>query len=260
MENSSILNKLMSDNSDPINTLEDTSSSDKDKFATASRIVQVRYRFYAVWVLLLVLIAVFWFLMPSIDTYKAKKSQIQSARVSLAGLEARDNQYNQSIWFLETVKKEDSKIVDCINKWENCDSLPEEVKANTWLARAYLLTNGMNETKMDVDERKILESIDTYLVKLEPFLNNSSVNGTIYRISIWDKSNDGGLYSVPVQIDITFDDKSYLLSFINNIEKYIPEDDSVRIMYKIEKVSYDIINSDEAQDTSIYMTLYYYDE
>ena len=31
-------------------------------------------------------------------------------------------------------------------------------------------------------------------------------------------------------------------------------------MYKIEWLSYDIINSDEVQDTSIYMKLYYYDE
>lgn len=260
MENSSVLNKLMSDNPDPINNLENTPSSDKDKFATASRIVQVRYRFYAVWVLLLVLIAIFWFLMPSIDTYNAKKSQIQSARATLSSLEQRENQYNQSIWFLETVKQEDSKIVSCINKWENCDSLSEEVKANTWLARAYLLTNGMNETKMDVDERKILESIDTYLIKLEPFLNNSSVNGVISDISIWDKTQDWWLYVVPVQINITFDDKSYLLSFINNIEKYIPEDDNIRIMYKIDSISYDIINSDEIQDTSIYINLYYYNE
>lgn len=260
MENSSILNKLMSDNPDTIETLKDAPSSDKDKFATASRIVQVRYRFYAVWVLLLVLIAVFWFLMPSIDSYNAKKSQIQTARRSLEALEARENQYNKSIWFLETVKKEDSKIVACINKWENCDSLPEDIKANTWLARAYLLTNGMNETKMDVDERKILESIDTYLVKLEPFLNNSSVNWEISSISIWDKSENWWLYVVPVQIEITFLDKSYLLSFVNNIEKYIPEDDNVRIMYKIDSVSYDIINSDEVQDTSIYMNLYYYNE
>jgi len=259
-ENSSILNKLMSDNPDPIDSLEDTPSSDNDKFTTASRIVQVRYRFYAVWVILLVLIAIFWFILPSIDTYNAKKSEIQAARSRLDNLEARENQFKQSIWFLETVQEEDKKIVLCIDKWENCDDLSDEVKNNTWLARAYLLTNGMNKTKMDVDERKIIESIDTYLVKLEPFLNNTSINGTIERISIWDKRNDWWLYTVPVQVDITFDDKSYLLSFINNIEKYIPEDDNIRIMYKIDKISYDIINSDEVQNTSIYMNLYYYDE
>jgi hypothetical protein len=37
---------------------------------------------------------------------------------------------------------------------------------------------------MDVDERKIIENIDMFLLKLEPFSNNSYVNGTISKISI----------------------------------------------------------------------------
>jgi len=261
-ENNWILKKLMWDDINKVDAIWEQTweTSDDEKFSSISRIVQVRYRFYAVWVLLLVLIILFWFLLPWWDNFNAKKAEIQNARNTLNKLEARENEYKQSIWFLETVQQEDRKIVDCINKWENCDTLPDEVKANTWLAKAYLLTNGMNKTKMDVDERKIIESIDAYLVKLEPFLNNTSINGTISRISIWDKTNDWWLYTVPVNVDITFDDKSYLLSFVNNIEKYIPEDDNVRIMYKIEWLSYDIINSDEVQDTSIYMKLYYYDE
>ena len=61
-------------------------------------------------------------------------------------------------------------------------------------------------------------------------------------------------------MDITFDDKDSLLSFINNVEKYIPESENMRILYKIDKITYDIVNSDESQDTTIYMYLYYYDE
>ena len=161
---------------------------------------------------------------------------------------------------MEAVQKEDSNIVSCVNEWEKCEDLPEEIQNQLWLAKSFLLTNGMNETKMDVDERKIIESIDSYLVKLDPLWNDSSVNWDITRISIWDKQLDWWLYSVPVQVDITFEDKSYLLSFINNVEKYVPDEENIRILYKIDKISYDIINSGEPQDTSIYMNLYYYDE
>ena len=260
-ENSDVLKNLMSDKTNnQFDWLEGVSASDDEKFTSASRIVQVRYRFYAVWVLLCVVLLVFWFLLPGWDTYQAKKSEIQNARVRLQSLEQRETQYQQSIWFLETVQKEDVNIVTCVNEWEKCDDLPKEVQDQKKLARAFLLTNGMNKTKMDVDERKIIESIDSYLVKLEPFLNNSSINWEISRISIWDKKLEWWLYTVPVQLDITFEDKSYLLSFINNVEKYVPEEDDVRILYKIDKISYDIINSDEPQDTSIYMNLYYYDE
>ena len=99
-----------------------------------------------------------------------------------------------------------------------------------------------------------------FLLKLEPFSNNSFVNGTLSRISIWDKESVGWLYKVPVQLDITFDDKESLLAFINNIEKYVPLDESVRVLYKIDRITYDVVNSDEPQDTTVYMNLYYFEE
>lgn len=259
-ENKWILNKLMSDNPDSFDSLNDASEAENEKLMTASRIVQVRYRFYAVWVLLVILLIIFWMIMPGLDTFNTKKSQIQSAKGTLESLQAREDQYKQSIGFLETVQQEDSNIISCINEWENCQNLPQEVMDGSWLARTFLLTNGMNKTKMDVDERKIIESVDRYLVKLEPFLNNSSVNWTLNRISIWDKTFGDGLYTVPISIDMTFEDKSSLLSFINNVEKYIPSEESLRIFYKINSINYDVINSDQPQDTTIYMNLYYYDE
>ena len=259
-ENKWILNKLMSDNPDSFDSLGDSNTPENEKLMTASRIVQVRYRFYAVWVLLAILLIIFWMIMPWLDTFNAKKSQIASAKRTLEWLQAREDTYKQSIGFLETVQEEDLNIVNCINEWENCQNLPQEILDGSWLARTYLLTNWMNETKMDVDERKIIESVDRYLVKLEPFLNNSSVNWTLNRISIWDKSSDGKLYTVPVWLDMTFEDKESLLSFINNIEKYIPSEETLRIFYKINSINYDVINSDQPQDTTIYMDLYYYDE
>jgi len=260
VENKWILNKLMSDNADALDSLWEESGSDNDKMMTASRVVQVRYRFYAVWILLCIFLLFFWFIIPSWDTYKSKKSEIQNAKWRLEALEAREDQYNQSIWFLETVQENDAKIVSCVNYEETCQALPQEVQDKFWLARSYLLTNWMNETKMDVDERKIIENIDRFLVKFEPFLNNSTINWEISKISIWDKIFNDWLYTVPVQVNITFEDKKYLLSFINNVEQYIPEDEDIRVLYKIDKISYDIINSDQPQNTSIYMNLYYYDE
>jgi hypothetical protein len=51
-----------------------------------------------------------------------------------------------------------------------------------------------------------------------------------------------------------------LLAFINNIEKYVPLDESVRVLYKIDRITYDVVNSDEPQDTTVYMNLYYFEE
>lgn len=260
-ENKDLLKKLITDNNTKkFENLWVEEGSDKDEIMTASRIVQVRYRFYAVWVFLLILIVLFRLFLPTLDKYDAKKAELATLKTNLESLENRERQYEESIWFVESINKNAEQIVDCINKWESCQELPKDVQDQLWLAKSYLLTKNLDNAKMDVDERKIIENIDMFLLKLEPFSNNSFVNGTLYKISIWDKESVDWLYKVPVQLDITFDDKESLLAFINNIEKYVPEDESVRVLYKIDKITYDVVNSDEPQDTTIYMNLYYYEE
>lgn len=260
-ENKDLLKKLITDNNTKkFENLWVEEGSDKDEIMTASRIVQVRYRFYAVWVFLLILIVLFRLFLPTLDKYDAKKAELATLKTNLESLENRERQYEESIWFVESINKNAEQIVDCINKWEFCQELPKDVQDQLWLAKSYLLTKNLDNAKMDVDERKIIENIDMFLLKLEPFSNNSFVNGTLSKISIWDKESVDWLYKVPVQLDITFDDKESLLAFINNIEKYVPEDESVRVLYKIDKITYDVVNSDEPQDTTIYMNLYYYEE
>lgn len=260
-ENKDILKKLITDdNTKKFENLWTDDGSDKDEIMTVSRIVQVRYRFYAVWILLLILIVLFRLFLPTLDKYNAKKSELTNLRTQLESLENREKQYEESIWFVESINKNSDQIVDCLNQWESCQELPKEIKDELWLAKSYLLTRNLDNAKMDVDERKIIENIDMFLLKLEPFSNNSFVNGTLSRISIWDKESAGWLYKVPVQLDITFDDKESLLAFINNIEKYVPSDESVRVLYKIDRITYDVVNSDEPQDTTVYMNLYYFEE
>ncbi len=260
VENKELLSKLMSDNSNKFDSIQESWDSDNEKMMTASRVVQVRYRFYAVWVLLVILLVLFRFVLPGIDKYNAEKSNLDNINRQMESIQAREDQYKQNIWFLEDVQRQSEQIISCVDKWDSCQEITKEIQDHFGVARSYLLTYNMDGNKMEVDERKIIENIDMFLLKREPFANNSSINGTLTKILIWDKVLEGWLYAVPIQLDITFDDKDSLLSFINNVEKYIPESENMRILYKIDKITYDIVNSDESQDTTIYMYLYYYDE
>ena len=259
VENKELINKLMSDNAGEFSSIWDD-SSENEKLMTASRVVQIRYRFYAVWVLLIILIVLFRLILPGLDTYDEKNASIATARANLQELEQREDQYKRSIWFLNSVQENSEQIISCVDRDEMCHDIPEEIQENSGLARSYILACNMDDTKMDVNERKIIENIDMFLLRLEPFANDSSVNWELTRILIWDKVSENWLYTVPVQIDVTFDDKGSLLSFISNVEQYIPEDENKRILYKIDKITYDIVNSEEPQETTIYMNLYYYDE
>gem|GEM_PF-1887408 len=50
-----------------------------------------------------------------------------------------------------------------------------------------------------------------------------------------------------------------MLSFIDNVEKKIPIEKDLRMLYKIDNINYDVVNSNETQDVDIYMYLYFYE-
>lgn len=262
-ENNEILDKLISDKTSKYIMEED---SWKEDSMASQRIVQVRYRFYTVWLLLVWLI--FWSLLflPSLDKLEAKKNELKNLDQQLEVLENREKVYNETIWFLQDVSTYNKQIVACMNKpqWATeCSEIPEYIQNDSnyvAVARSYLLAYEMSDTKMDIDERRIIENIDNFLLKLDPFAWNFQTNWSLSKIYIWDKEQfNEWMYVVPVQLNITFDNKDWLMSFINNVEKHIPEDENLRVLYKIDKISYDIVNEDEPQETVVDMSLYYYE-
>ena len=63
---------------------------------------------------------------------------------------------------------------------------------------------------------------------------------------------------VPILIKVTFSDKDDLISFVDNIEKFIISNTEDSILYKIEELSYDIMAYEESQTTDIVLTAYYF--
>ena len=92
-ENKELLKKLISDDVKKIDAAWNEDSSDKGEVMTASRIVQVRYRFYAVWVLLVIVLVLFRLLLPSLDKLDQKKADLTNLRANLESLEGREKQY-----------------------------------------------------------------------------------------------------------------------------------------------------------------------
>jgi hypothetical protein len=65
-------------------------------------------------------------------------------------------------------------------------------------------------------------------------------------------------YKLPIEVEITFDDKDDLITFVDNIESYIIPDKENRILYVIDEVSYDIMAYDEEQSTNVSLSAYYF--
>ena len=177
--------------------------------------------------------------------------------LELSNFQTKKTKYESNIWLVDTIKNIESQIVNCVNMLEWCQELPDIVKNNFSVVRSYLLLTEMSNNKMSLDEKKILANIDWFLLKRDSLSSDSAIsNWVLNKIIIWEKEEfNDNLYFVPIELSIKFSDKDGLMSFIDNVEKKIPVQEELRILYKIDKINYDIVNYDEPQESHIYVLI-----
>ncbi|HOG15679.1 MAG TPA: hypothetical protein PK674_03760 [Candidatus Absconditabacterales bacterium] len=262
-ENKEILNKLIGsqENEALIPTSESDGAGQKSTITT-SRIIGVRYKFYTIILLLLIFIVGYNYILPSYERYESTKIELSDVELELSNFQTKKTKYESNIGLVDTIKNVESQIVNCVNMLEGCQELPDIVKNNFSVVRSYLLLTEMSNNKMSLDEKKILANIDGFLLKRDSLSSDSAIsNGVLNKIIIGEKEEfNDNLYFVPIELSIKFSDKDGLMSFIDNVEKKIPVQEELRILYKIDKINYDIVNYDEPQESSIFMYGYFYDD
>ncbi len=260
-QNNEILEKLIWDNKENnSNSNKVPTGSDDEVLITTSRVVWVRYKIYTIIILVLLFIIWYNYILPSWDQNQSESVELTNIELQMLNFENKKNQYDSNKWLVDKIKQVESQAVDCVNMLEWCSELPNIVKENFGTVRSYLLLNEMMDEKMQLDEKMILANIDGFLLKKFPLNENSrATNWVLNKISIWEKQQfDQSLYFVPIELNITFENKEGLLSFIDNVEKKIPTDSNLRMLYKIDEINYDIVNSDQVQDANVFMYLYFY--
>lgn len=345
--NEQILNNLIGNSSQsPQNPNAVPTWTEDEVLITTARVVSIRYKVYVVLIALLAFILWQSFMMPVFNKIKAKNTELDNLKMQIAQVEAKENEYKENRALVDQISELSPVIISCVNSWAWCLEVPEILQENDnfSVARSYILLWDMTDQKMEINEKKIVENIDSFLLKnhgdednldSEKMLNKNKKdektstwdsistwdqaesekiededkkskenvdneqdlendedmededeniddedddenendedesqgtlgiiwekNGTINKIIIWDEQKFNETLSyVPIELSINFDNKDGLMSFINNVEKRIPEDDDLRLLYKISKITYDVVNYDQNQETTILMNLYYY--
>ena len=59
---------------------------------------------------------------------------------------------------------------------------------------------------------------------------------------------------------VEFPDKDTLFAFINRVDKEIPTSESLRVLYKLDEVSYDIMHYNESQTVDLTLHAFYYQQ
>ena len=355
--NEQILNNLIGNSSQsPQNPNAVPTWTDDEVLITTARVVSIRYKIYVVLIAVLIFIVFQSLLMPMNEKIKAKKADIENLKLQIAAVDAKEQEYRENRALVDQIAELEPIIISCVNEWEWCNEVPEILQENDnfSVARSYILLGDMEDPKMEINEKKIVKNIDSFLLKnfwddenldSEKMLNKYSKdtkdstwakadtdelsdeeswddlwdtweteqkdkenleddedtwdeklewdndeldeddlddlddedyendedeetlgvlwekNGTINKIVIWEKQKfNDTLYYLPIELSINFDNKDGLLSFINNVEIKVPEEKDLRLLYKISKITYDVVNYNQNQESTIFMNLYYYEK
>ncbi len=228
---------------------------------TITRVVTAKYKVYVIVLLILGVLLGTKYLPEGFQHFQAIQGQYQTKRIQLEEMKQKVAQLGKDKFQLVNLKKYEQQILACVNEQEACSELPENLKSDFWAAVAYLQMGGLSSQKMGIDEQKILRNLDQYLIKNNPADKVSTANGIIESIEIGEPElvkEDSKFYQLPITVKITFSDKDDLISFVDNIEKFIIPNEDDRILYKIEEVSYDMMAYEESQTTDILLTAYYF--
>lgn len=222
---------------------------------TTSRVVGIRYRIYFLIALVAVVVFGNYVLLPARDTFQTTRGASQTVNLEVAGFATKKLQMESDKALISKMEAQQNLIVSCLNDRQSCKDIDESIRNNFWFARSYIQLNNLTDPKMVINEKVLLTNINEYLLKA----NDGSSNGTVSKIAIGEpKSYAGNLRYAPLQLSITFDNKDSLLSFLSNVETRILPDAAFRVLYKIDKVSYDIANYTEKQSVDIDLNAYYY--
>ena len=255
-QNSQIIDRLLGEQQQKKSVEVDALAEDSQVLITTSRVVSIRYRVYFIILLLVLIIFGNNILLPAWDKYQATKTDVTDINFQISTFETKKLQADADKKLIEKIETQQSNIISCLNTRTNCSSIDPSLRNNFSFARSYIQLNNLTDPKMAVNEKILLANINEYLLR-DPVTKIK--NGLINKIAIGEpKQFFWNLYYVPLQLNITFDTKDVLLSFIDNVEKRVLSDEEYRVLYKIDKVNYDIANYTTQQEVDITMNAYYY--
>jgi len=255
-QNSQIIDRLLWEQQQTKSTEIDTLAEENQVLITTSRVVSIRYRIYFIILLLVLVIFGNNILLPAWDNFQATKTEVSDINLQISTFETRRLQSEADQKLIQKIEDQQSNIISCLNTQTNCSTIDPALRTNFSFARSYIQLNNLTDPKMFVNEKILLANINEYLLR-DPLTKIK--NGLINKIAIGEpKQFFWNLYYVPLKLNVTFDTKDALLSFIDNVEKRVLSDENYRVLYKIDKVNYDIANYTTQQQVDVDLNAYYY--
>lgn len=263
LNNDDIINRLIENQkeTDLDQDLDNDGEQDIDQI-NKSRVTSLKYKLYLFLSLVWLYIVVSNFVLPAWDKLWEKKSSFQTLQTKVAEFDTRKKALEKDRDFINNISSNKNIIVSCLNQNQDCAKINSGLRSEFSIVRSYLQIWNLSSKKMVVNEKYILANINEYLIRnMQDGDVTNKKNWSIDRISIWEPVKfEWKLSYVPVRLNISFENKDYLLDFISNVERKILVDKDYRILYKIDQVSYDIVEYQDKQNVDVVLVAYYYQD
>jgi len=255
-QNSQIIDRLLGEQQQKKSADTNTLAEDSQVLITTSRVVSIRYRIYFIILLLVIVIFGNNILLPAWDNFQSTQTQVSDITLNISNFTTKKLQSDADQSLIKKIENQQWDIISCLNTKTNCSAIDPSLRTNFSFARSYIQLNNLTDPKMFINEKILLANINEYLLR-DPL--TKAKNGLINQIAIGEpKQFFWNLYYVPLKLNVTFDTKDALISFIDNIEKRVLADANYRVLYKIDKVNYDIANYATQQKVDMDLNAYYY--
>lgn len=254
MENNEILSRLMADGQPTTSEVKPvTSVVEEDLGLSTARVIAVRYKVSAFILLVLWIVVLLYAILPSLDSLQTVSAQVSAQQQTIDWFAAKKKTFEVNAAFVSLAQSSSTAIAQCVNSRIGCVNLDPKIKDNFALARSFLLLSDLYDSKMEINEQTLLKNINEYLLAGDSSSVQNISFGTPELIQ-------GNLHSVPVQMRVEFPDKDTLFAFINRVDKEIPTSESLRVLYKLDEVSYDIMHYNESQTVDLSLHAFYYQQ
>ncbi len=239
-----------------------TPVTDTELSGSAMRVINTKYKVYLLIVAALAFFLLQFFFFPALDAYQSSQNSLQNIVLQLQNFDAKRLAMLDKAALYKKIQEQESQIVECYNLNNSCEALDPAIKEQFTGVVAFLKFNSLQDPKLGVDEQRILRNINEYLTRAYPQSSNDrTLNADLQNIQIGESVDFGdGIYRLPIAVTARFVDKDALLSFVRNVEWFVPADPSARIYYMIDQVDYDIAQYTEPQDAKIFLSAFYYTE
>lgn len=225
---------------------------------TKNRVVSIRYKVYFLIILFLWIWLGVKFAYPSYGDWQDSKLDLQELQGQTSIFQARKNKFEKEKNLIEKIILQEKTIITSFNEWKWYSNLDPIIQNNSGIVKSYLQLNNLQNDKMVIDERILLANINEFLLR-DQSSERKPRNWIINKIAIGEpETHSENLYHIPIEINVTFNDKDGLMSFIKNVENHILPDSKYRVLYKINEIVYDVVNYEERQDVQILLSIYYY--